>query len=35
MDFFVDTDDRAIRMITDIIIEKLKALDPNPDKPEP
>jgi shikimate kinase len=35
MDFFVDTDDRAIRVITDVIIKKLKALDPNPDKPEP
>jgi len=28
MDFFVDTDDRDIRVITDIIIEKLRTLDP-------
>ena len=34
-DLFVDTDDRDIRVITDIIIEKLKTLNPNPDKPEP
>ncbi len=28
MDFFVDTDDRDIRVITDIIIEKLREIEP-------
>jgi shikimate kinase len=28
MDFFVDTDDRDIRVITDVIIEKLRVIEP-------
>ncbi len=28
MDFFVDTDDRDIRVITDIIIERLRVIEP-------